>query len=173
MSNTTIVSGQIATWQSHLQVYFKIIKEVSAKDRPVLVFEDDFDLEADAPSLLKEALSSLPDDWEVFLLGHANMQCKRVHPNICKALFFYCAFAYMVRNSTVAKKLINWSNTEIGQVADAFWLPYIGNGSLIVYAADPHHIAMQDRQQFGSDIPASGPISVVKLRNPISKILKA
>ncbi|CAF0796633.1 unnamed protein product [Rotaria sordida] len=102
------------------------------------------------------------------------MKCKRVYPNnICRAHTFYCAAAYVVRNSTVARKLINWSNTQTPQVADLFWRPYISNDALIAYAAYPNHIAMQDRSRFGSDILQSGPINVVNLRNSLSKILQA
>ncbi|CAF4674133.1 unnamed protein product [Rotaria sp. Silwood1] len=102
------------------------------------------------------------------------MQCKRVYPNnICRAHTFFCADAYIIRNSTVARKLINWSNTETPQVADVFWHPYISNDALIAYAAYPNHIAMQDRSKFGSDVLQSGPIKVVNLQNPLSKILQA
>ncbi|CAF3859303.1 unnamed protein product [Rotaria sp. Silwood1] len=174
ISTITNTNGQTATWQSHLQVYFTVINAVSANDRPVLIFEDDFDLEVNASYLLKEALSSLPNDWEIFFLDHSNMQCKRVYPNnICRAHTFFCADAYIIRNSTVARKLINWSNTETPQVADVFWHPYISNDALIAYAAYPNHIAMQDRSKFGSDVLQSGPIKVVNLQNPLSKILQA
>ncbi|CAF3583438.1 unnamed protein product, partial [Rotaria sp. Silwood1] len=148
--------------------------EVSPNDRPVLIFEDDIDLEADAPFLLKEALHSLPNDWEIFLLGHSEMWCKHVYSNnICRAHTFFCAFAYVVRNSTVVEKLISWSNTKNPQVADVFWRGHISGGSLIAYAVHPQHIVIQDRAKFGTNIPESGPINPERLRNPLSKLLRA
>jgi GR25 family glycosyltransferase involved in LPS biosynthesis len=165
-------NARTATWQSHLQILFKIVNESKVNDTPVLILEDDFDMEVNAPSLLKETLNILPSDWEMFLLGHSHMKCKQVYENnICRATFFYCTFAYIIRNSTVAGKLINWSNTETAQVADVYWLNYIKNDSLVVYGAYPNPIAIQDRDKFGSDIP-SGPLTAMKLQNPLSKMIK-
>ena len=173
MSNLNNITDRIATWQSHLQIYFKIVDEALNNDEPVLILEDDFDMEANTPFLLKKALSLLPSDWEMFFLGHSHMECKEVYQNnICRAHIFYCAVAYVIRNSTVARKLINWSNTKNPQVADIYWRKYIRNGSLIVYAAYPNHIVIQNRKQFGSDIEGGGYIPPIKLRNPLSKIVK-
>jgi GR25 family glycosyltransferase involved in LPS biosynthesis len=167
ISSLNKVDGRTAAWQSHLQVYFKIVNESKGNDKPVLILEDDFDMEVNAPSLIKKTLSILPKNWEMFFLGHSHMDCKQVYENnFCRAKHFYCTFAYIIRNSAVAEKLINWSNTEKAQVADLFWFHYIRNGSLVVYGAYPKLIAIQDRRKFGSDIP-SGSISVMKLQNSL------
>jgi len=167
ISSLNNTNGRTAAWQSHLQILFKIVDEAKGNDKPVLILEDDFDMEVNAPSLIKKTLMILPKNWEIFVLGHSSMECKQVYKNnICRAKNFYCTFAYIIRNSAAARKLINWSNTETPQVADIFWLQYIRNGSLVVYGAYPNLIAIQDRRRFGSDIP-SGPISVMKLQNSL------
>jgi GR25 family glycosyltransferase involved in LPS biosynthesis len=172
ISSINKVNGATGAWQSHLQIYFKIVGEASKNDRPVLILEDDLDMEVNTSSLLQKALSILPNDWEMFFLGHSRMSCKKVYENnICRAHLFTCTFAYVIRNSTVAKKLIKWSNTERTQVADLYWQEYIVKDLLVAYAAYPNHIIIQDRVNFGTDI-TSGPLTAMKLQNPLSKMIQ-
>jgi GR25 family glycosyltransferase involved in LPS biosynthesis len=166
------LTGLQAIWLSHLQILFKIVDEASENDRPVLIFEDDIDMEANTPSLLKETLNILPNDWEIFLLGHCVTNCKQVYANnICRVNGFYCIHAYVIRNSTVAKKLISWSNTKTAQVADIYWLQHVEKGSLVVYGAYPSLLVTQDRDKFGK-LPESGNIPAMKLRNSLSKMIQ-
>ncbi|CAF3990716.1 unnamed protein product, partial [Rotaria sp. Silwood1] len=123
--------------------------------------------------LIKEALRTLRNDWELYYLAHSHVYCIKVLPNnTCKASFLYCTTAYVVRNSIVARKLIKWSYSPHGGEADGTLLVYMRDGSLIAYVAHPNHIAWQDRNSWGTDISQSGPIALAYFRNRLSKILK-
>lgn len=162
--------GQVGAWQSHLQLYFRIVEESQQDDRPVLILEDDIDMEVDTPTLLKRALESLPNDWEIFVLGHALIQCSKTYGTVCRVWQLFCLHAYVIRNSIVASKLIQWSNTAHTQIADHVWLDYIKRGLLIMYASYPNHIVVQSRQIYGTNIGV-GPIPEVPLRNSLRRLL--
>jgi hypothetical protein len=137
-----------------------------------LILEDDIDVEADIAALLKQALESLPKDWEMFLLGHCDLTPVKTYATFCKTLQFSCAHAYVIRNSTVASKLIRWSNTVESQVSDSVWINPVERGELIVYASYPRHLVVQVRKTYGSNIGV-GPIPEVLLKKSLRKLLNS
>ena len=169
-SNRSHTDGQIGTWQSHLQVYFRIVEESKKDDRSVLILEDDFDMEVETPALLKQALQSLPNDWDMYLLGHCYLKCTQTHATFCKVGYFLCTHAYIIRNSTVASRIIGWSNTVHTQIADYVWLTHLKRGSLVVYASYPTQIVVQDGKSFGSDVKM-GRVPQVSVQRSLKELL--
>ena len=169
-SNRSHNDDQIGAWQSHLQVYFRIVEESKKDDRPVLILEDDIDTEVETSALVKQALKSLPNDWEMYLLGHCFLKCTQTHATFCKVGHFYCTHAYIIRNSTVASKLIDWSNTVNTHTPEHVWINQLKRGSLIVYASYPKQIIVQDAKSFGSDVNI-GWIPEVPLKRSLKKLL--
>ena len=164
--------GQIGAWQSHLQVYFRIVEESKTDDRPVLILEDDIDMELETPVLLRQALQSLPNDWEMFLVGHSHVQCTKTYATLCRVGHFYCTHAYIIRNATVASRIADGSNTVHTQAADILLMDLVNRGSLIVYASYPRHIVVQDRKSFGSNI-VGGAIPEVGLQRSLKNLLRS
>lgn len=111
-------------------MYFNISDRVRLhgdRDDPVLILEDDSILTSDSLKLIETAGQELPADWEVFVLGYKNDQCLATgyaSDHICRVKKFLNAHAYIVRNATVADKLLQFGNTKEPQILETWWLNY-------------------------------------------------
>jgi len=153
--------GVIGCMQSHIKTYFQIIDKAAMghdADRPSLILEDDVLMERNFASLLREALRVIATDWEVFAIGHIEGTCIDVHqssgisPDVpCRSHHFYATHAYLVRNATVAQRLLSYSNTPEPQIADHYWLPHFRE-DLAAYILFPRTIADQNQLVFRSEL---------------------
>jgi GR25 family glycosyltransferase involved in LPS biosynthesis len=90
---------------------------------------------------------------------------------VCATYFFWCTHGYILRNSAVARKLIQYSNLPYAhspdysfiQKADNYWLPLFENGTIKAYGVLPQPLIFQDRKTYGSDIADSGKIKQGKM----------
>lgn len=172
---SNIIWSQIGCWQSHLQVFYKIIKETIAKgmDGPILILEDDVEIDADMEKYMKKMMTDIPDDWEIFAIGNHHSICQEiVSSEICLAYSFVGTDAYIFRNSAVAQKFFDLANTIERQVIDMFWIPFMQTRQIKFYIAYPYAIIQQDIRRFDSDImpifPGRTPSRIVN--SAVSKI---
>ncbi len=159
--------GRFGCWQSHLQVYLTIVDRArtTGRDGPVLILEDDVLLDADLPFLVKQAMDTLPDDWEFFAIGHFWSACTKIVSRFaCRANRVIGGQGYIIRNAAAAEILIGLSNTRNFQIADLLWLGAMEDGRLKAYIILPTSIVQQDRDSFGSDIAASSDVPAPNLR---------
>lgn len=159
--------GRFGCWQSHLQVYLTAIDRAKStkNDGPFLVLEDDVLIDADMPYLVKQAVDTLPSNWEFFAIGHLFSSCSKVVSRFaCQASRIIGGQGYIVRDSKAAAKLVDMSNTENFQIADLLWLDAMDRGDLHAFMILPSSIIQQDRDSFGSDIPSSPGIPPPNLR---------
>jgi GR25 family glycosyltransferase involved in LPS biosynthesis len=90
---------------------------------------------------------------------------------VCSTAYFWCTHGYILRNSAVARKLIQYSNLPYAhspdysfiQKADNYWLPLFENGTIKAYGVLPQPLIFQDRKTYGSDIADSGKIKQGKM----------
>lgn len=123
--------GRIGCWQSHVQVLLNLIQDVEegkAPDGPVLILEDDITWpESFGREGLLKHLTELPDNWELMAYGLINMVCVLYSPpislpdGVCRTVHGFRAHAYVIRNISVAKKLLSVLNTKMPQVLDVGW----------------------------------------------------
>lgn len=132
--------AEVSTWQTHLQVYFRMRESVrmGGKDDPVMILEDDAVFGGrDARRVIENAGRHLPTDWELFFLGYKNDYCLyRVSSNLCRAKLFLDLTGYIVRNASTAEKLISYANKDSPQTADIYWIPLLET-TLKVYLIRP------------------------------------
>ena len=156
--HTKLTTAQIGCQQSHLNVYFRIIDVAreSGEDLPVLILEDDVLLEKNIMNEIYEIFKILPDNWEYLALGNLfdNGSCiPVVADRLCRQIIhMWGTHAYILRNSSVARKLVRWSNREWPVAADHIYLKHLKNGDLYLYQVYPKLLAIQDRKYMSSDI---------------------
>lgn len=156
--------GTVGCWQSHLQAYYQMVERVEKMgevDSPIMILEDDVYLKPNATALINEGAASLPADWEIFFVGFKNDYCfYPVSPFLCRGSMLLDAHAYILRNASVAKKLIEYSNKDSPQVADIYWIALFKD-VLKIYLLRPYEVIRQNKH-FGTDIqipePTASPV---------------
>ena len=155
--NSTVHSpGSVACWLSHMQVYMDVVRQAAAGNHsgPVLILEDDLVIETDLRHRLEAVMSTLPHDWELVFVGSCWAQCwgGREHTHEwCRVNRVLCGDGYMLRNATVAQKMVDAANTEHVQISDWIWKDIVRT-SLRTYALFPRQpLIQQDKKGFGSD----------------------
>jgi len=81
-------------------------------------------------------MATLPDSWEYVAVGSCWVECsksKEQTQDWCRAHKSLCGHAYILRDATVAQKLIEVGNTEIAQISDHIWVNLVANGSMATY----------------------------------------
>ena len=146
--------GVTGCWLSHLTAYFEIsdrVRERGLPDLPVMILEDDVYLEPNATQLITLGGESLPDDWEVFFVGFKNDYCLyTISPHLCRGSMLLDTHAYIVRNASVAEKLIFYSNQDSPQVADIYWIKLFKD-ILKIFLLRPREVIRQNHK-FESDL---------------------
>lgn len=112
---------------THIQTYYYMIDTVARGnvDLPVLVVEDDVVVSKGIRRFVEDSASLLPDDWEVFVLGYKNDYCNtQIADNLCRAKLFLDTTAYIVRNATVARRLVEITDKGCtSEAIDMMWVP--------------------------------------------------
>lgn len=151
--------GVTGCWLTHMAAYFEIsdrVRKSGMKDDPVMILEDDVYLSQNATYLVNQGAAFLPNDWEVFFVGFKNDYCfYYLSPYLCRGSMLLDAHAYIIRNASVAEKLIHYSNQQSPQVADIYWIPLFKD-TLKIYLLRPAEVFRQNKA-FGTDlqIPAA------------------
>jgi GR25 family glycosyltransferase involved in LPS biosynthesis len=134
--------------------------ENTNSSKPVLILEDDVDLEWDFVEKIENALLKMPKDWEVLLItGHYNpispQPCAPGSP-IVKVGYFFELLGYIVNGSEAAKKLANLIESKCAPYVpvDLFFAHQSMNKNLAVYALKQKQ-AIQLRSRFPTSIPTS------------------
>ena len=162
--------GRLGCWQSHLQLYFRVVK--SKINKPVLILEDDLHFEADFLSTVTRIIPLLPDNWDMFFISFSGGGCHQggyrfITSDFCRGSNIWLTSGYFVRNYTVAETLASFSNAPFAQIADGFWQPLFDNNTIVPYMVQPRCVAGQVRARFATDIPSSGIIPDFEPHNPL------
>jgi len=141
-----ITRGAVGCYLSHLDIYRKIVE--SDKEYG-LIFEDDVIIDKLVYEKMIYGLNTLPDDWEMYMLGITCINCNTI-TNYSKVNRFWGTHAYFIKRTT-AVKLLGYLNKLINKQIDADISLLIKNNHLIVYAMNPS-IVDQLQLEFGSTI---------------------
>lgn len=74
-------------------------------DEEFMILEDDAKFPDDWSERLHLAISDLPDDWEIFLIGNSNTEDREYKAHICgdvwEVKYPFCTHAYMIRRKAL------------------------------------------------------------------------
>lgn len=150
--------GSIGCHLSHLIVLREIAS--SGNDRPVLILEDDIDLEKFFVKKIENFIANPPERWNVLLLGAVVIEKwwkRRCRKDIVEVYFDRGMHGYLVNGARDAERIadavdaIKSPETDVDEViCDAF----MDNDNFLFYCFRPM-IAVQRNDIFDSDIRLS------------------
>ena len=155
-------AGRAGCHLSHLIVLRGI--DISGTERPVLVLEDDVDLDEQFAEKVEEVMGSPPEKWDMILLGGMFRKKRRKHPgnkHLAGGDYEACLHAYLVNGAESARRVADAIDTEgcPGRPVDLIIEEaFRDDGSFRFYCFSPM-IAVQRRDQFesGISLPSSAP----------------
>ncbi|RUS26534.1 t-SNARE [Jimgerdemannia flammicorona] len=127
--------AQLACWRSHMHVYQEIVANNMTS---ALILEDDIDMEVDIEKRVFEVTPHLPNDWDVWFLGHCHEQeldDKLGHPSLQRSYQPQCTHSYVV-SQRGAPKLVKML-AQIGKAIDITIRDRIRTGELKAYSVQP------------------------------------
>lgn len=116
IKHNQLTRGAVGCYMSHLNIYKTI------RDRPEnygIIFEDDVKfLARDVYRRLRIAMASVPDDWDILLMGCVCHVCK-VHPTHKDLDHFFLLHAYVLKKSGAVKILNELEFMPVRQQIDS------------------------------------------------------
>lgn len=140
-----ITKGAVGCYLSHLDIYRKI---AASNKKYGLIFEDDVMIATDFYKRMLYGLNTVPDDWDIYLLGLICLKCdiKSEYINVNR---FWGLHGYLVKKET-AQRLVNYLDKLISKQIDADISLLIKEKKVKVYGINPIIVAQQNA--FLSDI---------------------
>jgi GR25 family glycosyltransferase involved in LPS biosynthesis len=150
--------------------------EISKSTKPLLILEDDVDLEVDFVSKVQNTLKSIDHCWDVILLsGDYTKDIKRKHnpkTGLQGSLFFFGMYGFLVNGAKSARKLsLLLENCPIDFQIDIYFGNLAAQGKIKAYAFTTP-IASHLGNVFQSTIPTSCHVGPRKLKNSLYAITK-
>ncbi|KAJ1976887.1 hypothetical protein H4R33_006338 [Dimargaris cristalligena] len=152
---SSLDDSTLACWRSHMHIYQDIVTNGYPR---ALIMEDDIDLTQDVTDRVEEYLNHLPDNWDMFYLGHCSVGYY-VGPMYDTAHGIrilrgpWCTHGYMV-SFRGAAKLLRLLRAPT-QAIDASIADLTGQGHLYAFAAEPRLVAQIRSSDNPSDIANS------------------
>jgi GR25 family glycosyltransferase involved in LPS biosynthesis len=170
--NRDLSLGQVSCWLSYL-LLFSQLASVSISKRPILILEDDVDVEVDFVNQLNEAISSAPPDWDVLLCGYFYLQGDNYTDTKFQRVNDYAGtHCQLVRDSSVAARLVQKLDLiTIEKPVDLILGNLAGSRYLNFYALKDQ-LAVQMRHVFKTEIYNSGATVQYTLKNSLVQYLK-
>jgi len=140
-----ITKGAVGCYLSHLDIYRKI---AASNKKYGLIFEDDVMIATDFYKRMLYGLNTIPDDWDIYLLGLICLKCdiKSEYINVNR---FWGLHGYLVKKEA-AQRLVNNLDKLISKQIDADISLLIKEKKVKVYGINPIIVAQQNA--FLSDI---------------------
>jgi GR25 family glycosyltransferase involved in LPS biosynthesis len=140
-----ITRGAVGCYLSHLDIY----KKIAASDKKYgLIFEDDVMIATDFYKRMLFGLNTVPDDWDVYLLGLICLKCD-VKNDYISVNRFWGTHGYLVKKDAALKLIENFDKLISKQI-DADISLLIKQNKIKVYSINPIIVAQQNA--FISDI---------------------
>jgi GR25 family glycosyltransferase involved in LPS biosynthesis len=167
-NSTQVSSAQVGCFLSHL-LNWKDIAE-SKRNEPILVLEDDIDLDVNFVTIMKNSIKKLPSDWEIFLCGyccHYTRPSKSLSQEFIEMDYYLTTHCQMFRNYTVAEKLFKkFDLPKIDIPIDNMLAGLTKERYIKVYGLRTQ-IAIQRREIYKSEIASSKRIKKERLKNSL------
>ena len=178
-AKVTNKQAQTSTWLSYLLLFKDFA--ASSSNQPLLILEDDIDLEIDFVKLLGDSMKQAPNDWDILLCGYCCLSRLKSKPFRSKMWIpvkhFATTHCFVLRNSTVASFIASQIDVKVVEDSiDLFIARMASSNKLNIYARAAK-IAGQRRDIFGSNNRDSGKIlekdelnnSTIKFLSKLSK----
>ncbi|KAJ1652634.1 carnitine transporter [Dispira simplex] len=151
----TMSPHRLACWRSHMNILQDIIERNLTH---ALILEDDVDLDMTLPRDVPQALEKLPEDWDMFYIGHCSLTENRGQVIDQKLGLYrsdapYCAHAYVV-SYTGARRLFYHLRTAATAV-DLHIIGLINTKIINSYSFHPPRVVQPRPEGDKSDIPES------------------
>ena len=150
------------------------IENTELTNRPVLILEDDVDLECDFVDKIEDAIQKLPENWDMCLItGFRHLHDNHVDfgdNSIIKVGYFFECLGYIVNGSKSAGKLANFINETCPPdfPVDLFLANISMQNGFNLYGLN-NTLATQLRKEFPTAIPSSGEIQEITLVDSLNK----
>ena len=141
-----LTRGAVGCYLSHLNIYKKIAK---SNKKYGLIFEDDVKIATDFYKRMLYGLNTVPNDWDIYLLGVTCLKCN-INQDYININRFWGTHGYLIKKET-AIKLVEKLDVLLKKQIDADLSLLIKNKQLKVYGINPL-IVVQDGSKFTSDI---------------------
>lgn len=99
-------AGEIGCWLSYLFLMREMAARESASNRPLVILEDDVDLDVNFARHIRVTINSAPDDWDILLCGYCCLRATDYKTELLRGVVSYFAtHCFIVRNSTTAERI--------------------------------------------------------------------
>lgn len=152
--------GAVGCYLSHIHVY----KQIRSSDANYgIVFEDDVRfIKQDVYRQIRNAISNLPSDWDMLLLGCVCHVCDK-HPTYQELKHFFLLHAYIIKKSGAIKVLDHLEGKPIRQQIDSELSTLASNNKIKILCMN-RWIVSQDNKENTTTIQT--PMKFVKGVNP-------
>jgi len=137
--------GAVGCYLSHLSIYKKL---VNSNYKYGIIFEDDSEMIEDFYNNIIDGLNKIPDNWDIFLLGHICIKCD-INSEYTKVHRFWGTHSYIIKKESAAK-LLKYLDKPLSKQIDADMSLLVKRGIINIYALNKS-LAMQSTN-FYSDI---------------------
>lgn len=148
--------------------------EKSRNTKPVLVLEDDVDLECDFVKQLEETLQHMPVNWDILCITeHLSADKKHKNNKFIFKVRWFIEGIFVINGWKSAEKIANLIKSKCDSTTpiDSF----LGNASsrnrISVFSVQ-NKLAVQMRRKFQSSIPSSWPLASKPLKNSLHDFIK-
>ena len=136
-TKATNKQAQTSTWLSYLLLFKDFA--ASSSNQPLLILEDDIDLETDFVKLLGGSIKQAPSDWDILLCGYCCLSRLKSKPFRSKMWIpvkhFATTHCFVVRNSTVASFIASQIDvTVVEDLIDLYIAKMASTNKLNIYA---------------------------------------
>ena len=132
-----LTRGAVGCYLSHMAVWERLLQS----DRDVaMVCEDDAKLDTQVLQTLQQARATIPDNWDILLLGYWCVKCATL-PSHKFLKRFFGLHCYLIKRTAVPK-IREYSGERIAQQVDSMLSDMCNEGKLTVYGL-PKKVAFQ------------------------------
>jgi hypothetical protein len=176
LASDDIDYGQVGCFCSHITTWQRAIDNVKrgiVSDGPIIIFEDDLTFDLAFPNHLQnDIIPTMPIgdvNWGIMGIGYCgDAVSKKPGLVLARVLVFFCTHAYMLRDISIAQRLMDAINTHEGVILDVGMANLMKrqDGYLTAFVYPGNNIVVQDRTLL-SDITSSYNTMMPQVRNPI------
>ena len=158
-----LTRGAIGCYLSHLMAYEIIAK---AQNEFGLIFEDDVKIDNAFFTKLNKILPTIPNDWDILLLGCHCISCDRRLKGYYDTQRFFWLHSYIVKKESAGKMVTYLKNKMIEQQIDSELSEMVTEGIVRIYCLK--EAICKQTGSFSTDIQM--PLKVISGINPYTTV---
>jgi len=142
--------GAVGCYLSHIHAWQSLLKS----DKHVaIIMEDDALLYPSLMEYLQHEVQTLPNDWDILLLGYECLQCQKDETlgPVHRVYKFFGLHGYLINRKAIAKIMESSRLRPIRKQIDTVLSDMAQKGELTIYATK-RKLVEQNNRQFGTQI---------------------